>query len=105
MHRQSAQVTPAHLRQGLLRTRLRSARWKLLLGSRARYVRGFGLTQSGSTNEDEALAYDWPDGPGSALNCGFAPVCNSALSLDALRPAAFSPVLLSQESPKVCLMN
>ena len=34
-----------------------------------------------------------------------APVLNSVLSLDALLPAAFSPVLLNQESFKACLMN
>ena len=39
------------------------------------------------------------------LEGGFAPVINSVLSIDALLPAAFSPVLLSQESLKACLMN
>ena len=56
--------------QGRLRTRLRFVRWKLLLGGarrQARFVRGFGQTQSGSTNEDEAGANVRPDGLGSAL--------------------------------------
>ena len=40
-----------------------------------------------------------------ALDGGFSPILNSVLSLDALLPAAFSPVLLSQELFKACLMN
>jgi hypothetical protein len=63
-------------------------------------VRGFGQTLSGSTNEDEAEANVWPDGLAApfGLDGGFASVLHSVLCLDALLPAAFSPVLLSQES-------
>ena len=41
----------------------------------------------------------------TASSGGYAPVLHSALSLDALLPAAFSPVLLSQESLTACRMN
>ena len=39
------------------------------------------------------------------IDGGYAPVLNSVLSLDAVLPAAFSPVLLNQESFKACLMS
>ena len=47
----------------------------------------------------------WSCQPLLGLDGGYAPVLNSVLSLDALLPAAFSPVLLNQESFKACLMN
>ena len=40
-----------------------------------------------------------------ALDDGHAPVLNSVLSLDALHPSAFPPVLLNQEPFMACLMN
>ena len=39
------------------------------------------------------------------IDGGYAPVLNSVLSLDTVLPAAFSPVLLNQESFKVYLMS
>jgi len=96
--------------QGRLRTRLRFVRWKLLLGG-ARAKRGLCVDLVKHNLVPQLKAKLEPMcGPmilaaPFGLDGGFAPVLNSVLSLDALLPAAFSPVLLSQESFKACLMN